>query len=118
MTDRATPPRGGHAEDSEPLTSPVDKGPLVEDLPAVSAELRALLDASPDPVLVVDGAGRIAAHNQRLESLFALPAARLLGRPVELLLPERHRQAHVAARGAYRHSPSVRAMSSRTGLMG
>lgn len=113
-----TPPRGGRAGDSESGPSTVDQDPVIEDLPAVSPELRALLDASPDPVLVVDGAGRIAAHNQRLELLFALPEDRLLGRPVELLLPERHRRAHVAARGAYRHSPSMRAMSSRTGLMG
>src|SRR5690348_3582086 len=96
----------------------LDPGPSIEDLPAISAELRALLDASPDAVAVVDGTGRIAALNQRLEALFAFPAAGLLGHPVERLLPERHRRAHVAERAAYTHAPTVRPMSSRTGLMG
>jgi diguanylate cyclase (GGDEF)-like protein/PAS domain S-box-containing protein len=108
----------GHPNDLVARSGLADPGPSTEELPAISAELRALLDVSADAVLVVDGRGRIAALNQRLEALFALPAAGLLGHPVERLLPERHRRAHVAERGAYSQAPAARAMSSRTGLRG
>lgn len=85
---------------------------------AVSPELRALLDASPDAVLVVDRAGRIVALNPWVETLFGTTADRLQGRSVETLLPERARKAHASARAAYTTAPTVRAMSARHGLMG
>jgi PAS domain S-box-containing protein len=85
---------------------------------AIAPELRALLDASPDAVLVVDGVGRIVALNPRVETLFATSAERLQGRSVEALLPERAREAHASARVAYSTAPTVRAMSTRRGLMG
>jgi diguanylate cyclase (GGDEF)-like protein/PAS domain S-box-containing protein len=80
-------------------------------------ELQALLDASPDAVLVVDRTGGITALNQRLATLFGTTASQLLGKPVEVLLPERLREAHTGAREAYSRSPTVRRMSARTGLM-
>ncbi len=84
----------------------------------LSADLQALLDASPDAVLIVDRTGAIVAINRRTEILFATTAEQLRGRPVETLLPERLREAHAAARSAYSRTPTVRAMSARGGLMG
>ncbi|MEO7474361.1 MAG: diguanylate cyclase, partial [Gemmatimonadales bacterium] len=81
-------------------------------------ELQALLDASPDAVLIVDQAGRIVALNRRVESLFATTADRLRGAAVETLVPGRAREAHASARRAYASAPTVRAMSTRRGLMG
>jgi diguanylate cyclase (GGDEF)-like protein/PAS domain S-box-containing protein len=79
-------------------------------------EFRALLDASPDAVLIVDGAGRIAALNRRAELLFAATAERLLDQPVETLVPAGGRQAHDWARSP--SAPAARAMSTQSGLMG
>jgi len=84
----------------------------------VAAELQALLDASPDAVLLVDRAGTIAALNRRAEALFATTAGQLRGKPIEALLPERLRERHASARAAYATAPTVRAMSARSGLMG
>jgi diguanylate cyclase (GGDEF)-like protein/PAS domain S-box-containing protein len=84
----------------------------------LSAELQALLDASPDAVLVVDRAGTVVALNRRTEALFGITADHLRGEPVETLLPERLRGAHRAARSGYTKAPTVRAMSTRRGLMG
>jgi diguanylate cyclase (GGDEF)-like protein/PAS domain S-box-containing protein len=84
----------------------------------VAPELRALLDASPDAVLLVDRAGHIVALNHRVEALFLTPAGRLLGQPVEVLLPESARGPHASSRGAYARAPTVRAMSTRGGLAG
>lgn len=82
------------------------------------AELQALLDASPDAVLVVDRTGTIVAHNRRLELLFGCRPEDLTGRSVDRLVPERLRRTHAAARAAYSASPTVRAMSARSGLTG
>lgn len=84
----------------------------------MGGELQALLDASPDAVLIVDRAGTIVTHNRRVEQLFGLGAERLKAQPVEVLLPERLRPRHAAARAAYAAEPTVRAMSARSGLMG
>ena len=85
---------------------------------AVTPELRTLLDASPDAVLIVDRMGRIVALNRRVETLFGTTAERLRDQPIEILLPERAREAHASARVAYTASPTVRAMSTRGGLTG
>jgi diguanylate cyclase (GGDEF)-like protein/PAS domain S-box-containing protein len=87
-------------------------------MPQVSPEVRALLEGSPDAVLVVDREGRITAINRRAAELFATAAERLLGQPVEVLLPDRLRERHTAARSAYTRAPTIRAMSARRGLMG
>ena len=90
----------------------------MRDRHGIAPETQTLLDASPDAVLIVDRAGRIVALNRRLEALFATTTARLLGEPVEMLLPTQARVAHASARAGYTASPTPRAMSSRSGLMG
>jgi diguanylate cyclase (GGDEF)-like protein/PAS domain S-box-containing protein len=84
----------------------------------IATELRALLEASPDAVLIADRGGRIVALNRQAETLFATTAERLRGQPVENLLPARHREAHASARTAYASAPTARAMSTRSGLTG
>jgi len=84
----------------------------------VPSELRRLLDASPDAVLLVNRAGVIVSLNGRAEAMFGAGARELRGRPVEVLLPARFRAAHVKARAEYGKAPTLRAMSARSGLMG
>ena len=91
---------------------------MTHETDTVAPELRALLDASPDAVLIVDRAGRIVALNRRAETLFATTAERLQGQSVETLLPARLREAHASARAAYASAPTARAMSTRSRLMG
>lgn len=55
------------------------------------ALLAAVLDAVPDAAVVTDAAGTIAALNGAAEVLFAQPAGRLLGTPLEPLLTGRQR---------------------------
>ncbi len=83
----------------------------------VPSELRRLLDTSPDAVLLVNRGGIIAALNGRAEAMFGATDRELRGRPVEVLLPARLREAHAKARAGYGHAPTVRAMSARSGLM-
>jgi PAS domain S-box-containing protein len=75
---------------------------------AVDAKFRALLESAPDAMVVVDGDGKIALVNGRAESLFGYDRAELVGQPVEVLVPERLRQAHPSHRNRYFQAPGIR----------
>jgi diguanylate cyclase (GGDEF)-like protein/PAS domain S-box-containing protein len=91
---------------------------VFSDGPTITPELQALLDSSPDAVLIVDRAGCIVALNHRAEAVFGWSGAELRGRLVEALLPKAQRAGHVAARAAYTAAPTVRRMSARSRLTG
>jgi len=54
----------------------------------------AILNRVPDAVIHMDPGGVIKTVNEAAESLFGTPAAELLGRPVESLMPEPHATCH------------------------
>ncbi|MCK6548118.1 PAS domain S-box protein [Myxococcota bacterium] len=60
----------------------------------IEAQFGGLFLGAPCGVLIVDRAGRIVGLNAAVERLFGYARAELLGRPVELLLPEPLRAAH------------------------
>ena len=49
--------------------------------------IRTLIEASPNGMLVLDEAGRITAINKATEELFGYDRSELLGRPIEILVP-------------------------------
>ncbi|HTE41834.1 MAG TPA: PAS domain S-box protein, partial [Steroidobacteraceae bacterium] len=53
---------------------------------------RSTLEAAPDAVVIVNGAGEIVLVNTRTEELFGYPRQALLAKSVNLLLPERFRR--------------------------
>ena len=77
-----------------------------------------LLDAAPDGLLLVDGDGHIVLANTRVEEMFGYPRANLLGRPVEMLLPEAFRAVHVAHRQRFLDQPKTRPMGAGLSLSG
>lgn len=80
---------------------------------AANAErYRQFLEVAPDAMLVVDDAGTIVVVNVLAERLFGYPREALLGKPVEVLVPERLRGRHVGLRQAYTAAPQTRAMAS------
>jgi diguanylate cyclase (GGDEF)-like protein/PAS domain S-box-containing protein len=91
---------------------------MVYELPELPPGFRAVVDASPDAVLIVDRVGTVVGLNRPAEALFAVPGNQLRGQLVETLVPARLRRAHAAARAAYVVAPSVRPMSARSGLVG
>ena len=79
---------------------------------------RLVVEASPNAIVLVDSQGQIAMANQQAEQLFGYPRAELLGQPVELLLPESQRDAHVPSRRGYLDRPEPRRMGSNRALFG
>ena len=60
---------------------------------------RELLETAPDAIMVVDGQGSIQMVNERLEQMFGFQRAELLGKQMEVLVPQRHRQGDVESAG-------------------
>jgi len=73
---------------------------------------RRLLEAAPDGIVEVDGSGRIVLVNSQAEKLFGYPREALLGKSVEILMPERFRKRHPAHRGRYQAHSLIRPMGS------
>jgi PAS domain S-box-containing protein len=72
---------------------------------AAKAKFRALLDTVAEGAVLVDGDGRIRHINRQTENLFAYERTELINQPVEFLVPERYREAHVGHRQGYMANP-------------
>ena len=88
------------------------------DVDLSDAAMRAVLEAAPDGIAIVDGDGRIVLVNRRIEGLFGFDRAELLGRPVETLIPDELRQAHAGHRARDAIEPVTRAVGSGLELHG
>jgi PAS domain S-box-containing protein len=71
---------------------------------------RGLLEAAPDAMVIVDGHGRIVLVNAQVEERFGYPRSELIGRSVEMLVPDRFSKVHVAFRDGYIGEPRTRPM--------
>ncbi len=77
-----------------------------------------LLEAAPDAIVGVDARGRIALVNAQAERLFGYPRDELLGNPVEILIPERARAAHLEHERNYLADPKPRPMGAGIEMSG
>jgi PAS domain S-box-containing protein len=83
-----------------------------------AALLHELLELSPDALVVINRAGILVQANEQAAALFGYHLPDLLGQPLELLLPERLRAAHVAHRAHYFAAPIARPMGTQLDLVG
>lgn len=75
-------------------------------------KFRALLDSAPDATVIVDDHGVIRMVNQQTERLFGYMKDDLLGKKVEVLIPEKMRHLHESHRRSYTQAPRVRMMGA------
>jgi PAS domain S-box-containing protein len=78
----------------------------------LEARYRGLLESVPDAIVMVNNTGRIILVNGQAEELFGYTKAELLGKPIEILLPQRFREGHVGHRTQYFVEPKTRTMGA------
>jgi PAS domain S-box-containing protein len=79
---------------------------------------RVLLELAPDAIVYIDGEGLIVLVNAQTEELFGYLREELVGKPVEILLPERVQTVHGAHREGYSANPELRQMGAGLELAG
>ncbi len=82
------------------------------------AIFRALVESLPDAVVIAGKDGRILVVNAQTEALFGYERSELVDQPIESLVPEELRQAHVKHRTQYAQYPGTRPMGIGLELQG
>jgi PAS domain S-box-containing protein len=72
----------------------------------------ALLDAAPDATVIVDDRGTIQMVNQQAQNLFGYTREEIVGKPVEILIPEEQRSRHTGHRNQFMAEARVRPMGA------
>jgi PAS domain S-box-containing protein len=85
---------------------------------AAELQFRTFIESAPDAMLLVDGDGIILLVNGQTERLFGYPRDELLGKAVELLVPERFRGGHSEHRSKFFREPRLRPMGIGLDLWG
>jgi PAS domain S-box-containing protein len=88
----------------------------ITDRKRAEEKFKALLESAPDAMVIVNKYGRIALINAQTEKLFGYRRDELLGKPIELLVPERFRDRHPGHRDRYHGTPRPRAMGAGADL--
>lgn len=81
-------------------------------------KFKALLEAAPDAMIIVNREGLIELINAQTEKLFGYTRAELLGKGMDILVPERFRANHGGHREGFFHSPKARDMGAGLELYG
>lgn len=74
--------------------------------------IESVLESAPDAIVISDASGRIVFTNRQVRALFDYAGEDLIGRPVEALLPERLRSAHLGHRAQFITTPRIRPMGA------
>ncbi len=119
--------KDGETFDAEIALAPVDTGQgmlvssTIRDISAddtSEAYFRNVLESAPDAMIIIDHLGKITVVNVQAEKMFGYSREQLLGKEVEMLLPEEVRTRHISHRAAYSAAPSLRPMGSDLELFG
>lgn len=90
---------------------------LVESRQA-EALAKTTVDASPTAQIMIDRDGGIVLFNRMAEKIFGYHRDELLGKPIEILVPQGLRDEHVAHRNSFIKEPLARAMGIGRDLNG
>ena len=93
---------------------------LKENLVRKKAEekFRGFLESAPDAIIIADITGEIQLINSQTEKLFGYTKKELIGQKIELLIPERYTDKHIAHRKEFSKHASSRYMDVGLDLFG
>jgi PAS domain S-box-containing protein len=81
-------------------------------------KFRLAVDACPSGMVMTDAAGAILMANVEMERLFGYPRGELIGRSIDILVPERLRGEYVRERARFVRYPSAHRMAQSRNLVG
>ena len=84
---------------------------------SINELLASYLHAAPDPIVIVDAGGAITFFNERAEEVFGYLAADIVGRSVDILVPDETRPGHVGHRDSFGADPHRRPMGAEGSLL-
>jgi PAS domain S-box-containing protein len=96
----------------------MDSEAIARALEKSEARFRRVVEAAPNAMVMVGADGRIEMVNAQTELVFGYARAELLGRPMEILVPERFRAHHPGLRGDFFNDPHSRPMGAGRDLYG
>jgi PAS domain S-box-containing protein len=88
------------------------------EMKAQEERFRALLESAPDAMIIADQQGRISLANLQAEKLFGYTKEALVGRPINLLLPQRYQHLFANYQKAYSKNPDVQKLELGEDLWG
>lgn len=81
-------------------------------------QFKNLLETAPDAMVIINREGNIMLVNAQAETMFGYHRDALIGKPVEVLVPEELRDRHLGHRKGYFVGPKVREMGAELELSG
>lgn len=108
----------GRTENNPGVEGRQTRGQLEAALRKSDALAHAVLESAAEGILLIDDRGRLVVVNPAAAQMFGYDRDDLLGRPLEILLPERVRAAHVEHRTGYFREPRARRMGIGLDLTG
>jgi PAS domain S-box-containing protein len=106
----------GRGKDGAPLRMVGTSSDITDRKDADERQIRAVLEAAPDGMLLVAGDGVIRFANDVAARLFAYPQQELIGQSVDILVPAAVRGGHHQKRNSFAEHPVSRPMAANSGL--
>jgi PAS domain S-box-containing protein len=100
------------------LTLGLVLGEYAQRLRALTETHRSMMETAPDAIVRSDGGGRIVLANQKAEDLFGYGRGELVGKSVDVLVPERFLDKHRSKREGYASNPRLRSFGVDQELFG
>jgi len=104
---------------NERLLEEIEERATVEEaLRESDATTRLILDTSPDAIVIANREGRIMRVNAQIDNLFHYQPGDVMGKKIEMLIPDRFHQRHIQHRAYYNQNAHRRPMGVGLELFG
>lgn len=118
VTARIVPDASGGVQCIVRSETDVTKLHLLRESRLIESRYLALLESTPDAIVILNDTGRIVLVNSQTETLFGFTRDQLIGQLIEVLLPHRFHATHTRHRDSYFGQPRTRTMGAGLELYG